>query len=385
MSRFLLVVPPFRGHVLPMVSVARELERRGHCVAWVAHRSEVGDVLPPNSECFAAMEDRTAVQEHAIERELAGQRGYRSLRFFWEVVVADLCRTMTPDVDLAIRRFDPDVIVSDQYCLAGAFGARRAGVRWATVATNTGFLDPALEATPRVGAWIERLLTGLQEEAGLDPIGRPDLSPDLVVVFSSREFLGDHAVDDPRFRYVGAVVGATEEHVDFPWHRLVQGQRVLVTLGTTAGDRGRRFLAAALAGVAHVGAQAIAVVDGWDDVTSSDAIVLPRIPQLEVLSVVDAVICHGGHNTVCEALLQGLPLMVAPLTYDQPANARLVQRWRCGTVVSARRATARSVADALEPLLGDPGFRSAAGRAGEALRAGGGATAVAEALAGLAA
>lgn len=385
MSRFLLVVPPFRGHAAPLIGVAEELERRGHTVAWVAHESELGTVLPAHAQCFAANEERTVEHEAAIEREMAGQRGFRSLRFFWEFAVAELARSMMNDVDRAIASFQPDVVISDQYCLAGAFGARRAGIPWATTATNTGFMDGALDATPKVSAWIHDLLVDLQAEVGLAPVDRPDLSPALVIVFSSRALLGGDAVDEPRFRYVGAVTTAVGESVAFPWDRLVEGPRVLVTLGTTAGERGRDFLRAAIEGVHRVGAQAIAVSDPLDGETRvpTDAIVMSEIPQLEVLDVVDAVICHGGHNTICEALLRGRPLMVAPLSYDQPANARLVQRCGAGLVVPARRSNAQTVADGLTHLLADPAFRQAARRVGDDLREGGGAVAATDALEGL--
>jgi UDP:flavonoid glycosyltransferase YjiC (YdhE family) len=37
-----------------------------------------------------------------------------------------------------------------------------------------------------------------------------------------------------------------------------------------------------------------------------------------------AVVCHGGHNTVCEAFAHGVPLVVTPIRDDQPIIARQV-------------------------------------------------------------
>jgi UDP:flavonoid glycosyltransferase YjiC (YdhE family) len=37
-----------------------------------------------------------------------------------------------------------------------------------------------------------------------------------------------------------------------------------------------------------------------------------------------AVVCHGGHNTVCEAVAHGVPLVVTPIRDDQPIIARQV-------------------------------------------------------------
>jgi hypothetical protein len=45
------------------------------------------------------------------------------------------------------------------------------------------------------------------------------------------------------------------------------------------------------------------------------------VPQLEVLSMCDAFVTHGGANSVHEALNFGVPLAVVPLFADQPGNA----------------------------------------------------------------
>ena len=45
------------------------------------------------------------------------------------------------------------------------------------------------------------------------------------------------------------------------------------------------------------------------------------MPQLALLRHVDAVVCHGGHNTLCEALALGLQLVLAPVRDDHPLVA----------------------------------------------------------------
>ena len=49
-----------------------------------------------------------------------------------------------------------------------------------------------------------------------------------------------------------------------------------------------------------------------------------RVPLLALMPRLDAVVCHGGLNTVYEALAHGVPLVVAPIRWDQPFNARRV-------------------------------------------------------------
>ncbi|MFI1796437.1 glycosyltransferase [Streptomyces sp. NPDC020379] len=88
-------------------------------------------------------------------------------------------------------------------------------------------------------------------------------------------------------------------------------------------------------------------------------------------------ICHGGHNTVCEALWHGLLLVVAPIRDDQPAVAAQVTDAGAGVRVRFNRATADVLGTALDTVLRDPGRREAAGRVRASFRAAGGATAAA--------
>ena len=78
------------------------------------------------------------------------------------------------------------------------------------------------------------------------------------------------------------------------------------------------------------------------------------VPQLAVLREVDAVVCHGGHNTVCEALARGLPLVIAPIKDDQPIVADQVVAAGAGLRIKFGRVQPPELAaavTALEELL----------------------------------
>ncbi|MFF3884294.1 glycosyltransferase [Streptomyces sp. NPDC001914] len=111
-----------------------------------------------------------------------------------------------------------------------------------------------------------------------------------------------------------------------------------------------------------------------------DLLVLPSVPQLALLERVDAVICHAGHNTVCEALWHGVPLVVAPIRDDQPVVAGQVTDAGAGVRVRFGRVTADQLGAALDAVLHEPGHRAAAVRIGTAFRAAGGAPAAADSL-----
>uniref|UniRef100_A0A7S2I605 Erythromycin biosynthesis protein CIII-like C-terminal domain-containing protein n=1 Tax=Zooxanthella nutricula TaxID=1333877 RepID=A0A7S2I605_9DINO len=54
------------------------------------------------------------------------------------------------------------------------------------------------------------------------------------------------------------------------------------------------------------------------------------VPQLEMLRLSDAMVTHGGANSMHEALGFGVPLAVVPIFGDQPANADTVARSGAG-------------------------------------------------------
>ena len=57
------------------------------------------------------------------------------------------------------------------------------------------------------------------------------------------------------------------------------------------------------------------------------------VPQLEVLSIADVFITHGGMNSISEALVYGTPMVVIPFVSDQPVNARSVEKLGVGVTM----------------------------------------------------
>lgn len=53
-------------------------------------------------------------------------------------------------------------------------------------------------------------------------------------------------------------------------------------------------------------------------------------PQLSVLKMADVFVTHGGMNSVSEALVHGVPLVVIPFITDQPTNARRIEELGLG-------------------------------------------------------
>jgi UDP:flavonoid glycosyltransferase YjiC (YdhE family) len=91
-------------------------------------------------------------------------------------------------------------------------------------------------------------------------------------------------------------------------------------------------------------------------------------------------VSHGGHNTVCEALAHGLPLVVAPIRDDQPIIAQQVTDAGAGVRVRFGRVRTAELGDAIRTVLDDPSYAAAARRVRDSFAAAGGATTAADHL-----
>jgi UDP:flavonoid glycosyltransferase YjiC (YdhE family) len=372
-ARFLFVVPPLVGHVNPAVGVAAELTARGHEVAWAGHDELLWQLAGPAALVFSC-----AVPPDLPPRP-AGLKGPAALRFLWEDFLVPLGDAMAPGVAAALEAFQPQVVVADQQALAGGLLADAGGLPWVTSATTSAELVDPLSGMPKVADWVDGLLAGLRTRVA-DGRGEADprFSPHGVLAFTTRELLGAAELP-PRVRFVGPALGPRPSTTDFPWAWLDPLRpTVLVSLGTANAGAGTEFLAATAEAFAGLPARAvIADPDGVLGDVPPNVLVRPRVPQLPLLARVDAVLCHAGHNTVCETLWHGLPLVVAPIRDDQPIVAAQVVAAGAGVRLRFGRADAPRIAAAVEEVLTEPGYRRAAETVAASFRAAGGSAAAA--------
>ncbi|MFD4395838.1 glycosyltransferase [Kitasatospora sp. NPDC058478] len=383
MTRFLLVMPPLTGHVNPAAGIAAELTARGHDVAWTGTESVLRPLLGPQAQVLG-----TGTRAFRVQ----GGHGLAALRSLWEGFIVPYARFTAKPLDAIVREFRPDVLLVDQHTPAGALAAHRHGLPWASFAPGAMELGRPYRALPQVEAWMTGLLRGLWERARLpaQEYVDPRFSPALVLATTGPALTGDDA-PPPHHALVGPVQSARPADPDFPWERLLPGRRrVLVTMGTLAGELGADFHARAARALELSGDDVQPVFAAPRELLPElppQAVAVDRAPVLELMArgALDAVLCHGGMNTVGEALTHGLPLVTAPIRHDQPFVAAQVAAAGAGLRVPFARVTPEALAQALRAVLDTADYRHNAVRVGEALRSGGGAAAAADRLEALSA
>jgi UDP:flavonoid glycosyltransferase YjiC (YdhE family) len=224
--------------------------------------------------------------------------------------------------------------------------------------------------------------------AGLpvDPALDLRFSPHLVLALTSPALVGSAPLP-PQCRLVGPLLGARPVDAGFPWQDWDSDRRhVLVTVGTLSHHLAGEFyprMAAALEPLQDR-VQPVFVAPAGAVPHLPGALVVERVPMLELLPRLDAVVCHGGMGTVTEALSFGVPLVVAPIRHDQPTVARQVAGAGAGITVSFAAATSAQLGAAVAAVLDEPGYRAAAHRVAESFAAAGGPAAAVSHLAALA-
>jgi UDP:flavonoid glycosyltransferase YjiC (YdhE family) len=363
------------------VAIGQALTEAGHQIAWCGPESDLRPLVGAGATIYP-----TGKRYYRDYPDL----GVEAARKLWNNVLMPFTRFALEPADRAVADFRPDVVLVDQYALAGALAARRHRVRWATLATGAMELTPPSWELPGHQEFVaERLaqawqLAGLPAEPGIDL----RFSPELVLALTSTALTGSAPLP-PQCVCVGPVLGRRPAVPGFSWPAPEPGRRqVLVTVGTLASQHSDDFYARMLPALELVADRVQAVVvapSGAIPDPPKQVTVADRVPILEVLPGLDAVVCHAGMGTVTETLAHGLPLVVAPIRADQPAVARQVVRAGAGVEVPLFSATPADFAAALTAVLDEPKYRAAAQRVADSFTAAGGAPAAVAELAALAA
>lgn len=390
-----VVAPPLPGHWDPLKVLAGELMRRGHRVTFV-HMADAATMVAETGIGFEAVGTAShpagALAHYRRVLAEAPSRGGFFAMIRATASISDMLLRELPD---ALRRIGAEAVIADQTEAAGGLAARRLGLPFVTTVTGLpltrepGVPPPFVRWRYRPGpvgrvrnwggyAVADLLLRPIRGTIArharawnLDPDADGGDSPLLQVAQCPP------SLDFPRhrlplpFRYCGPFRFPPGEAPDLP-----EDGRPLVycSLGSLQGDRPELFAAMTRA-CADLGARAVVAHGGLLDAAAAarlpgEPIVGAYWPQPAVLPRCTAAILHGGFNTVLDALGAGVPMVVAPLAFEQPATAARVAH--SGAGVSIGRPSLGRLRTALDTILTQPTYREAAQRmAAELARLGG--------------
>jgi MGT family glycosyltransferase len=395
-----IVCPPIPGHLNPMCALGRELVRRGHPVCVFGLPDNAAKVRSEGLE-FHGVGAETAGTLAAEVARLGQLTGLKALR----ATVArglELARINCRDLPAALRRERIHGLLVDQNDPAGGSVADKMGLPFVTVCAalllnREDAIPPNFAPWPYRNIWWARLRNRIGYalfERLVQPITDAvndyrrawGLRPHRVIAdtFSTVAQISQQtpAIDfayrelPPTFHYTGPWRDDAAPPVSFPWHQLSGAPLVYATLGTLQNQKAELFhvIAAACDGL-----DVQLVLTHGGALSNADARKLPGqplvvryAPQRTLLARAALTIAHGGLNTVLDSLSFGVPLVVVPVTHEQPGIAARVAWSGAGRVVPLRRVTLERLRDAVTEVLRGESFGRAAGRVQASIQAAGG-------------
>jgi MGT family glycosyltransferase len=177
----------------------------------------------------------------------------------------------------------------------------------------------------------------------------------------------------PQFHHTGPFHdGKGREQLNFPWERLTGEPLSYASMGTILNGRLDVFRTIVAALAKHNDVQLVLSVGDQIDPKQigsvpSNAIIVKRAPQLDLLKLTSACITHAGLNTVLECLAQGVPQVAIPVTFDQPGVAARIADKQTGVVTSLDKLTPDHLSSLLNEVLTNPVYRKNAKKLQEAI------------------
>jgi UDP:flavonoid glycosyltransferase YjiC (YdhE family) len=340
--RILFTFAGLRGHLEPLVPIARAARAAGHTVAfapdpWIAHAVlERGfDVVGPAPAPEPGPPGRRPLSAYDRENE------ERVLR---EVYVGRFGRDRARRLIGLCADWEPDVVVRDEADFGAAVAAERLGLPRATVLV----LASAFVRPQAIGAALDEL----RAEHGLAP--DPELAAlerDLVL-----------SPFPPSLRDPGTAVP-----IRLTPPGAAGGEAVYFTLGTVFNLESGDLFTRVLAGLRELDAEVIVTVGHGIDPGElgpqpPHVRVEQYVDQREVLPRCAAVVTHAGSGSVLGALAHGLPSVLLPIGADQPLNAERCAQLGAARVLDPLTVTPNEVRAAVSEVLERPGYRGAAER-----------------------
>ena len=155
--------------------------------------------------------------------------------------------------------------------------------------------------------------------------------------------------------------------VEFPWERIDRSRPLAyASMGTLQNRVLRTFRMIAQACVGLDLQLVISLGGGQDPAMLADLpgdpIVVGYAPQLDLIRHSALTLSHGGLNTALESLACGVPMVVLPVTYDQPGVGARVEHAGVGRSIPIGGLTLKRLRVAVRTVLDDPAYRMRAGQ-----------------------
>ncbi|MGI3747386.1 MAG: glycosyltransferase [Janthinobacterium lividum] len=382
MTHFAVVAPAFYSHFQAFQALAGTLIDRGHQVTFFQQADARRWLTDPRIgfHALGALSHPPGSLEAALRRAACSNNPLRLRR-----VIRDLCdttRMLCAELPSALALRQIEALLCDQMEAAGGMVAEGLGLPYVSVACALPVnREPQLplpvmpfayatdersqhifEGSRKVYDWLMRPLGKVLGEASRRLAIEPRdglhecLSPYAQISQTIPGFDFPRQQPPANFHAVGPLRAAqTEQQGEWP----IDPSRpfIFASLGTLQGSRYDMFKRIATAS-RQLNAQLLVAHCGGLDPRQEQRLikagatwVTDFAPQQWALQHADAVVTHGGMNTVMDAIVARTPMLVMPIAFDQPGVASRVTHAGIGLQLR-RGARAGQIRERLTQLRG---------------------------------
>ena len=397
MSTFLFSAQPSMGHLNPLLTISRQIQSEGHTIVVASPATTQSENVITTSG-FRFVKIRPSLSSLGL-LFLPFTSGYAetfiAIRLFFNGL-SHYARATGQVLD----DLQPDAVVSDFSFVGACLAAEWRGIPYVTIYhAGLSFKGPGIppfgSGLPIAEKWgrqeilyrfmseflessVDKAIARARSGLGLPPGKKGYLtcpsSPWLTLVLTAQ------ASEAPRFPlpsttyFIGpCFAGRQEAQVnDFPFGQLSPDKpKIYVSLGTVFNRKPRIFRKIIDAFADGRYQLIVSAGRAYAKLRSqrlpANILLFERVPQVEILPRVDAVISHGGNNTVNETLATGKPLLVMPVGGEQGDNASRVAYLGVGLRANIKRSTSKEIGAKVERLIEEPTFRQRAQEIASAL------------------
>ncbi|KOS60241.1 glycosyltransferase [Lysinibacillus agricola] len=383
MARVLFINGGSEGHINPTIGVVQELISRGEEVVYFT------------IEAFRERFEKTGATVRTFDGQkfikafISGGRNHLLERVNGLLLTADV---VIPSVLEQIKGEHFDYIIHDSMFGCGHLLAKI--LKLPAINSCTSFaetkqsFDQTLEHLSqnvptedltRINNDFLNLTTKIKEKYGVE-INSPyevfcNPAP-LTIVYTTREFQPSGEAFDQSYNFVGPSISSRLTQEDFDLTAFKGKNPIYISLGTVLNQAidFYKLCIKAFENTEHT------VVMSIGEQTQLDAlgeipenfIVKNYVPQTELLKYTKLFITHGGMNSTNEALYYGVPLIVTPLSADQPIIAEQVTNIGAGIQLQIQGLTANQLHEAANHVLNNSSIHKAVANIRESFLTSGG-------------
>lgn len=376
MSKVLFINGPAYGHINPTLPLVEELIRRGEEVTYFC-TEEFRNIIENSGAEFRSYDD---LVEEKLRHLVGLEHPFDKVN-----VLIQACEVVISSVLKQIDREKFDYIIHDSFLGTGNILGEILKVP--TVSTFTTFVPPdnlfkideeAVKKDPKLKDFF-MISNKLREIYNIKSLKIKDVfsnKGDLNIVFTSKYFQPGADEFDESYKFVGPSINNRNEKINFPFGELEDRKVVYISLGTIV-NFDNDFYKKCFEAFKYYDAVFVLSIGNALQVNAfsnlpQNFIVRNYVPQLEILKYTDVFITHGGMNSVGEGLFYNVPLVVIPITADQPFVAKRVSELGAGITLIKDNISEENLKNSLKKVINEATFYKNAEKISESFKNAGG-------------